>query len=108
MTKIHVHYSMVIYTQNKIHEVRSIANLNRSYIDPTDCRPTVSDANRLIVGRQSADLACNFSCFLESAGCKKIITEHFFSFCRLCLGFGKCLESADRLPTIADYQLTVG
>ena len=65
MTKLHVHNSMVTYTQNKIHEIWSIANLNSSYIDLIDCQRTVSDANWLIVGRQSADFVCDFSCFLE-------------------------------------------
>ena len=70
-TKRHVHYSIVIYTQNEIHEIRSIANFNCGYIDPADSRPTVSDANRPIVGRQSAYFFCDFSCFLGSAGCKE-------------------------------------
>ena len=43
MTKLHVHYSMVTYAQYEIHEIWSIAYLKRGYIDPTDCRPTVSD-----------------------------------------------------------------
>ena len=37
MTELHMHYSMVKYTQNKIYEIWSIASLNRGYIDPTDC-----------------------------------------------------------------------
>ena len=75
ITKLHVYYSMVTYTKNKIHEIWSITSLNRGYIDPTDCRPTVSDANRPIVGRQSTDFVCDFSYFLESASYQKIITD---------------------------------
>ena len=44
MTKLHVQYSIVTYTQNKFHEIWSIAYLNRGYIDPTDSLRTVSDA----------------------------------------------------------------
>ena len=82
---------MVAFTQNEIHEIYSIAYLNRGYIDPIDCRPTVSDANWQKVGRQSADFVCDFSCFLESTGCQKIITDQvfFLSIGRLSLGFGK-------------------
>ena len=46
MTKFHAHYSIVTYTQNKIHEIRSFAYLNRGYIDPNDSQlRTVSDVN---------------------------------------------------------------
>ena len=38
ITELHVHYSIVTYTQNKIHGIWSITNLNRGYIDPTDSR----------------------------------------------------------------------
>ena len=72
MTKLHVNYSIVTYTQNKIHEIWSFAYLNRSYIDPTDSRPTVSDANRPIVDRQLADFLYDLSWFLGSAGCKNL------------------------------------
>ena len=70
MTKLHVHYSIVTYTQNKIHEIWFIAYLNCGYIDPTDSLLTVSDANQPTVDRQSADFVCDFSCFLGSTGGK--------------------------------------
>ena len=70
MTKLHVHYSIVTYTLIKIHEVLSIAYINRGYIDPTDSLLTVSDTNRPTIDRQSTDFVCNFSCFLGSAGNK--------------------------------------
>ena len=44
MTKLHVHYSIVTYTKNKIREIRSIAYLNRGYIDPTGSLRTVSES----------------------------------------------------------------
>ena len=50
MTKLHVHYSIVTYTQNKIREIRSIAYLNRGYIDPIGSLWIVSDTNRLTFG----------------------------------------------------------
>ena len=92
---------MVAFTQNEIHEIYSIAYLNRGYIDPIDCRPTVSDANWQKVGRQSADFVCDFSCFLESTGCQKIITDQgFFYRSADCLwDLANGLELADRLTT---------
>ena len=62
-TKLHVHYSIVTYTQNKIHENWSIAYLNRGYIDHTDSLRYVSDANRSIADRQSADFFCDLAAF---------------------------------------------
>ena len=54
-----------------------------------DSHRTVSDANRQTVDRQSADFVCDFSCFLGSAGNKKIITDQLFLIGRLSLGLGK-------------------
>ena len=44
MTKLHVHYSIVTYTQNNIREFWSFAYLNSGYIDPTGSLWTVGDA----------------------------------------------------------------
>ena len=79
MTKLHVHYSIVIYTQNKIHEICLIAYLNHGYIDPTGSLQNVIDANWPTVDRQSGDFVRDFSCFLGSASGKKILTDQFFS-----------------------------
>ena len=59
MTKFHVHYSIVTYTQDTIHEIWSIAYLIRGYIDPTVSLRTVSDGNQQTVDRQSGGLVCN-------------------------------------------------
>ena len=61
MTKLHVHYSIVTFTQNKIHEIWSIAYLNRGHIDHTDSLRNVSDANWPMVDRQSADFVWDFA-----------------------------------------------
>ena len=50
-TKLHVHYTIFTCTQNKIHEIWSIAYLNLGYIDPTDSLRTVSNANWPTVDR---------------------------------------------------------
>ena len=55
MTKLHVYYSIVTYTQNKIHEKWSIAYLNSGYIDHTDSLRIVSDANPPTVDLESTD-----------------------------------------------------
>ena len=39
ITKLNVHYSIVTYTQNEIHEIWCIAYMYRGYIDPTDHWP---------------------------------------------------------------------
>ena len=78
MTKLHVHYSIVTYNHNNIHEIWSIANLNRGNIDPTNCLLTVSDPNRPTIDQQSADFVNDFCCFLGSVGGQKVITDHFF------------------------------
>ena len=82
--------------------------LNRGYIEPTDCRPTVGDANRPIVGRHSVDFVCAFSCFLESANCKKYnlpVIMCVFSICRLSLGFGNRFGVGG--PSV-DYRSIIG
>ena len=63
MTKLHVHYSIFTYTQNKINEIWSIAYLNSEYIDHTDSLQNVSDANRPMVNRQSANFVCDLAAF---------------------------------------------
>ena len=50
MTKLHVHFCIVTYTQNEIHIIWSIAYLIHGSIDPTDSLQTVSDTNRPTVG----------------------------------------------------------
>ena len=60
MTQLYVHYSIVTYTQNKIHEIWSIAHLNCGYIDNNDSVRTVSDVNRPTIDQQSADFVCVF------------------------------------------------
>ena len=95
--------------------------LNRSYIDPTDCRSTVGDPNRPIVCQQSADFVCDFSCFLESADC---IDQFFFrsADCLWDLGIffvvGRYRPTVGQLlfvkyvtriwPTVRDHWATVG
>ena len=101
MTKLHVHYTIVTYTQIKIHETWPIAYLNRGYIDPTESRPTASDANRPTV-RSS-----------RVSRLQKILTDQFYFFrsadCLWDLANG--LESTDRLSTIGrssvDGRLTL-
>ena len=101
-----MHYSIVTYIQNKIHEIWSIAYLNCGNIDPTDSLQTISDANRPKVDKQLADFVCNFRFLLGSAGNKQIITDQFFfRFADWNLTNG--LKSTDRLLTTADHRLTL-
>ena len=58
MTKLHVHYSIDTYTQNKIYKIWSTAYINRGYIDPTE----VGRLSVMLIDRQSADFVCDFSC----------------------------------------------
>ena len=59
----------------------------------------------MLIGRQSADFVCDFSCFLVSVGNKKIINYHFFLIGRLSLGLGKQFL-VDR-PSV-DYRPVIG
>ena len=72
MTKLHVHYSIVIYPRNLINCLLLI--------------PTVYGLSVMRIGQQSADFVFDFCCFLGSADC----------FWDLVSG----LVSTDRLSTI--------